>query len=151
MTYASNISFSHSRVDVFVHHSQYFIGFVIILLILFFLIVKMKVKWIRVTISIFIVPVILCMLIGLIVVSYGVLAPSVCYARYYFYEHENYKYYVTSERYVAFSGSRELKYYKEKDLILFFKRRKELTDVDLSIIKPLAQAAADSLWEKYQR
>ena len=91
------------------------------------------------------------MLLGLLFVSYGVLADPNSYARFYFYENDGFKYFVTSERYVAFSGSRELKYYKEKDLILFLKTRKELSDAEVSSIQPLSQAAADSLWQHYQR
>jgi hypothetical protein len=151
LTYASNISLSNSRIDQFVHHSQVFCGSVVIILFLSLLIIHLKNKWIKITLGIIILPISLTMLLGLTVVSYGMLAPSDSYSRFYFYEKDNFNYYVTSERFAAFSGGRELKYYKEKELVLFLKRRIELTETDIANIKQLAQSAADSLWQKYQR
>ena len=151
VTYASQVSFSNPRIDEFVHHSQFIIGAIGIILFLFLLITHIKIKWIKITLGIIIVPIFLIMLLGLLFVSYGVLSDSNSYARFYFYKNDGFKYFVTSERYVAFSGSRELKYYEEKDLILFLKTRKELSDAEVLSLQPLTQAAADSLWQKYQR
>ena len=151
VTNASEVSFSNPRIDEFVHHSQIIVGAIVIILFLFLVIAHIKTKWIKVTLGIFMVPIFLIMLLGLLFVSYGVFANSDAYARIYFYENNGFKYFVTSERYVAFSGSRELKYYKEKELILFLKTQKELTDIEVSSLQPLTQAAAESLWQKYQR
>jgi len=151
LTYASNVSFSNPRIDEFVHHSQFIIGAIAIILFMLLIITHIKIKWIKITLGILMVPIFLIMLLGLLFISYGVLADSNSYARFYYYENDGFKYFVTSERYVAFSGGRELKYYKEKDLIFFLKARKELTDVEVSSLQPFTQAAAESLWEKYQR
>jgi uncharacterized BrkB/YihY/UPF0761 family membrane protein len=113
-TYADQISFSNDMIDHILHFTSVVVLITIILLLLNYAFLHVKKRWHKFVLGAVATIAIFFWLISLLFSSYVVFSSEKTNERYYFSESDGYKYYIVSERFVAFSGSPDIYFYKEK-------------------------------------
>ncbi len=131
ITFAKSISFSSDQVDHFFHFTENNILLLVLILILVLIFYNSKETWQKIILGIIGIPILLVFFVATLFSLGVIFTTKSANLRYYFYDRDGYNYYVISERFWAFEGSSNLKYYKEKPLFLFIKHRPEVTKQEL--------------------
>lgn len=148
VTFAERISFNNFIIDNFFYFASYFSLITIALFssVLMFLITKNR--WLRISSFIVTIPFGFMLFILLLFTVPTVLTD---FPKYYFFKKDGYHYYVTSERVFGFEGSRNLKFYKDKKLVLFLKERLRVSESELILNSIDPNKQSSKLWELYSR
>jgi hypothetical protein len=148
ITLPSTLSFSNNVIDNLFRFGRYIVAICILSCVVGRIVLSTKRHWIRVISAIVGIPFGFLFLVTIPILSGGLFANS---PKYYFLEKDGYHYYVTSERYWAFQGSRELKFYKERSLFIFVKERFNVPEEELRALGIDPYRPSEKLWELYGR
>jgi|WetSurMetagenome_2_1015567.scaffolds.fasta_scaffold40115_4 hypothetical protein len=149
ITVAKNLSLSSDQVDHLFHFTQNTILLLVFILILALIFYNSKETWQKITLGIIGIPILLIFFVATLFSLGVIFTPKSANIRHYFYEKDGYNYYVISERFWAFEGSSNLKYYKEKPLFLFIKHRPEVSEHEISINGINLRDVNEQFFKKY--
>ena len=132
VTFAEKFSFSNPNIDNFFYFTKWTILLSIIFSFILFVFINVKRLGQKIAIGIVSFPIIIIFFVAVYFSIRIVLFGSSVNIRYGFLEKNNYTYYVISERFFAFEGSPNLKYYKEKTIFWFIKNRQAINENELN-------------------
>lgn len=149
LTIAEDFSFSVGEIDRYLHFcSSITICIILLITLSYFFINKSRLGQ-RITIGLLSLPVIVFFMMSLLFLSAVIFANEKTTMKHYFFEKDDYKYFVTSERFWAFEGSSNLAYYKEKTIIGFIKYRPSVSYEDLESKGIDMKYVTDKFYEKF--
>ena len=149
ITFATDFSFGAGQIDRYLYFCDSITLSIFLLVLLAYFFIKKTKRGQRITIGLISAPVFIFFLIT-VLFSYAVIfASDKATMRHYFFEKDQYQYYVTSERFWAFEGSANLAFYKEKKILGFIKYRPSVSNKELENEGIDMESVTKKFYEKY--